>query len=81
MPKVATSKVIFLLARYNGNYSTVTTSFTKLIQDLFLTFIMIFDIPLCTVERYITSFFFVSEYPHRNQRFLLNIYLKSKNMK
>ena len=81
MPKVAISKVIFLLARYNGNYSTVTTNFTKLIQDLFLTFITIFDIPLCTVERYITSFFFVCEYPHRNQTFLLNIYLKSNNMK
>ena len=58
MPKVATSKEIFLLGRYNESYSTVTTSFTKLVQDLFLTFIMIFDIPLCTVERYITSFFF-----------------------
>ena len=81
MPKVATSKEIFLLARYNESYSTVTTSFTKLVQDLFLTFIMIFHIPLCTVERYITSFFFVCEYPHRNQTFLLNIYLKSNNMK
>ena len=65
----------------NGNYSTVTTSFTKLIQDLFLTFIMIFDIPLCNRQKVHYIFFFVCEYPHRNQTFLLNIYLKSNNMK
>jgi len=59
MAKVATTKVISLLARTEGNYS-YTTSFTKLIRDLILTVIVIFDIPLCNSKG--TLHFFIQKY-------------------
>ena len=66
----------------------VTTSFTKVIRDYFVTVVIIFDIPLCNSKGALHLFFFskslpfVCDYPHRNQTIiiLLNSYLTSNNM-
>ena len=83
-PKVVTSKVIFPFL-LEITEIIVTTSFTKLIRDLFLTVIMIFDILLCnsigTLHFFKKSLPFVCELPHCNQTILLNIYLNSNNIK
>ena len=80
-PKVATSKVISLLARNNGNYLSWS-------EIYLVTVIMIFGKPLCNSKGTLHLFFFFSkslhfvcECPHRNQTILSKIYFKRNNMK